>query len=148
MCRSALEGGRDIRVRRVDGERKVARPLLLVVNDAGKSAVELPSCDGVDVLVRRGGEQRVREAENVAVDFEDVRLGGGLQRIRLVPGVPEKVRVGCESAAATASASFVDAGSTTSRSRTSSRRFCGTGSGSPGAGVAPLRWSARPSSSA
>ena len=40
MCCSALEGGRDIRVRRVDGERKVARPLLLVVDDAGKSAVE------------------------------------------------------------------------------------------------------------
>lgn len=90
MYRSPLEGGRDVRVRRVDGERKVARPLLLVVDDAGKAAVELPSCDGVDALVRRGGEQRVREAEKVAVDLEDVGLGGGLQCIRLVSGLSEE----------------------------------------------------------
>ena len=32
----------------------------------------------------------MREAENVAVDLEDVRLGGRLQRLRLVAGVPEK----------------------------------------------------------
>ena len=90
MCRSTLEGGRDVRVRRVDRERKVARTLLLVVDDAGKAAVELPSRDGVDVLVRRGGEQRVREAESVAVDLEDVGLRSGLQRVRLVPGVSEE----------------------------------------------------------
>ena len=90
MCSSALEGGRDVRVRRVDGERKVARPLLLVVDDAGKAAVELPSCDSVDALVRRGSEQRVREAEKVAADLEDVGLGGGLQRIRLVSRLSEE----------------------------------------------------------
>ncbi len=57
-------------------------------------------------------------------------------------------RVGWESAAVTASASRVGLGNPTSRSCTSSRSSCGTGSGSPGAGVAPLRSSARPSSNA
>ena len=85
-----LEGGRDLCVRPVDGERKVARPLLLVVDDGREAAMELPSRDGVDVLVRRGGEERVREAENAVLDVEDVCLEGRPKHFRLVAGLAKK----------------------------------------------------------
>ena len=55
------------------------------------------------------------------------------------PASRRRGRVGCERAAATASAFRVDPGSATSRSCTSSRSPCGTGSGSPATGVVPLR---------
>ena len=104
MLGRALERGRHVRVRPVDRERKVARPLLLVVDDVGEAAVELAPCEDVEVLVRRGSEERMGEAEAVAVELEDVRLEGGPQRVRLVSGLRRSESVGWERAAAAASA--------------------------------------------
>ena len=78
MGSCALERGRDVRVRPVDGERQVAGPLLLVVDDVGEAAMKLAPGAGVEVLVRGGGEERVREAESAVVDFEDLGIEGRL----------------------------------------------------------------------
>ena len=86
----ALEGGRDVRVRPVDGERKVARSFLLVVDDTGEAAVKLAPGAGVDVVVRGGGEERVHEAEGAVVDPEDLGGDRRLQRVRLVPSLLEE----------------------------------------------------------
>jgi len=78
MGSCALERGRDVRVRPVDGERQVAGPLLLVVDDVGEAAMKLAPGAGVEVLVRGGGEERVREAESAVVDLEDLGIEGRL----------------------------------------------------------------------
>lgn len=92
MHGGAFERGRHVPVGRIDGERQVAGPLLLAVDDVGEAAVELAPRVGAYVVVRRGGEERVREAKAAAADLEDMGVDRGLQGIRLVPCIPEEAQ--------------------------------------------------------
>ena len=74
VLRRLLERARDVGVGDVRRKREVAGALVRVRDDVREAPVELAAPDRVEALVGPRGEQRVGEADAVALELDDLRL--------------------------------------------------------------------------
>ena len=112
------------------------RALLGILDDVGEPAVERPPAARRQRVVRRGGEQRVREAHTLALEHEHAglerRVEAAVGRRRAATSAPPARRP--PRAAPPSRPAAPRAGRDTRRPRSS-----GTGSSSPGASAPPRR---------